>query len=126
VCRCLSRPHYLQLLNTLEAVHAGGMFNCDIKPSNVFMHGDNVVLCDWGSAAFAVGDDPLLSHRVGSIGFCDLTLTSPDAPHDSMALVRTVIPCTGKLIIGKLSDPINLSGSGFRFNSDKFIGNYRS
>ena len=24
-----------------------------------------------------------------------------------------------------LSDPINLSGSCFRFNSDKFIGNYR-
>ena len=33
---------------------------------------------------------------------------------------------TGKLIIGKLSDPINLSGSGFRFNSEKFIGNYQS
>ena len=33
---------------------------------------------------------------------------------------------TGKLIIGKLSDPIKLPGSGLRFNSDKFIGIYRS
>jgi hypothetical protein len=40
--------------------------------------------------------------------------------------VTIIGPYTGKLIIGKLSDPIKLSGSGFRFNSDKFIGIYRS
>ena len=91
--RLLRSSHFLQLLNTLEAVHAGGMFNCDIKPSNVMMHGDNVVLCDWGSAVFTIGDDPLPKRTVGTIGYCDFTLikpSPPDASHDLMALVRTV------------------------------------
>ena len=89
----LRRKHFLQLLDTLEALHAGRMFNCDIKPSNVLMHGDNVVLCDWGSAAFAIGDDPLPKRSVGTIGYCDFTLLEPAPPsasHDLMALVRTV------------------------------------
>ena len=52
------------------------------------------------------------------------------APNDLNAFhsVSSVIfsPTLGKLIIGKLSVPINLSGCFFRFNADKFIGNYRS
>jgi serine/threonine protein kinase len=91
--RLLRSSQYLQLLNTLEAVHAGGMFNCDIKPSNVLMHGDNVVLCDWGSAVFGIGNNPLPKRSVGTIGYCDFTLIKPappDASHDLMALVRTV------------------------------------
>ena len=89
----LERPHYLQLLSTLEVVHAERLFNCDIKPSNVLMHGDDAVLCDWGSAAFAIGDDPLPKRSIGTIGYCDFTLLEPappDASHDLMALVRTV------------------------------------
>ena len=89
----LRRKHFLQLVDTLEALHAGRMFNCDIKPSNVLMHGDNVVLCDWGSAVFAIGDDPLPKRSVGTIGYCDFTLLEPAPPsasHDLMALVRTV------------------------------------
>ena len=91
--RLLRSSHFLQLLNTLEAVHAGGMFNCDIKPSNVLMHGDNVVLCDWGSAVFTIFNNPLPKRSVGTIGYCDFTLIKPappDASHDLMALVRTV------------------------------------
>ena len=91
--RLLRSSHFLQLLNTLEAVHAGGMFNCDIKPSNVLMHGDNVVLCDWGSAVFTIRNNPLPKRSVGTIGYCDFTLIKPappDASHDLMALVRTV------------------------------------
>jgi serine/threonine protein kinase len=89
----LQRPHYLQLLNTLEVVHAERLFNCDIKPSNVLMYGDDSVLCDWGSAVFAKDEDPLPVRSFGTIGYCDFTLLEPAPPypsHDLMALVRTV------------------------------------
>eukprot|EP00597_Dinobryon_sp_UTEXLB2267_P018106 CAMPEP_0201114344 /NCGR_PEP_ID=MMETSP0812-20130820/78350_1 /ASSEMBLY_ACC=CAM_ASM_000668 /TAXON_ID=98059 /ORGANISM="Dinobryon sp., Strain UTEXLB2267" /LENGTH=499 /DNA_ID=CAMNT_0047377975 /DNA_START=426 /DNA_END=1926 /DNA_ORIENTATION=- len=91
--KVLTRTHCVDILNTLEAVHAENLFNCDIKPSNVLMDGDVVVLCDWGSAVFARGNDPLPVRSVGTIGFCDFTLETPSIPnasHDLMALVRTV------------------------------------
>jgi len=102
--KLLKRTQCLQILKTLEAVHAKRMFHCDIKPSNILMDGDLVVLCDWGSAVFAKGTDPLPVRSVGTTGYCDFTLkwpSRPNASHDLMALVRTiyanytqqVVPC---------------------------------
>ena len=89
----LERQHYLQLLSTLKLVHAKRMYNADIKPSNVMMHGDDAVICDWGAAVFATGDSAIPETRTGTIGYSDFTLllqAAPNASHDLMALVRTI------------------------------------
>ncbi len=46
----------LRLCEALEVVHGAGLLHRDIKPDNVFLASDRVVLLDFGSArAFAVG-----------------------------------------------------------------------
>jgi serine/threonine protein kinase len=91
----LQRPHYLQLLHTLHKVHDEHMYNCDVKPCNILLNGNNAVFCDWGSAVFASDGDPtsLPERSVGTVGYSDFNLrvpSPPDASHDLMALVRTV------------------------------------
>ncbi len=46
----------LRLCEALEVVHTAGLLHRDIKPDNIFLASDRVVLLDFGSArAFAVG-----------------------------------------------------------------------
>lgn len=89
----LARSHYLQMLCTLKLIHEHHMYNGDIKPSNVLLHNDIVVMCDWGSAVFGTEDAELQERSVGTVGYSDFTLREPAIPaasHDLMALVRTV------------------------------------
>jgi hypothetical protein len=91
--RRLKQRHIAQLLDTLEAVHSGGMVNCDIKPANILLDGNDAVICDWGSAVFPGPDGSRPVHSVGTVGYCDYLLRKPVIPHpahDLMALVRTV------------------------------------
>lgn len=86
----LEQEQLLALFDTLVVVHALGMINCDIKPSNVLLYGRCPVFCDWGSAI----SNPTIPVKVGSVGFCDFTLQEeaviPTEAHDWIALIRTV------------------------------------
>lgn len=91
--RRLKKRHIAQLLDTLEAVHSGGMVNCDIKPANILLDGNDAVICDWGSAVFPGPDGTRPVHSVGTVGYCDFLLRKPVIPHpahDLKALVRIV------------------------------------
>lgn len=53
----------VQLLSALSAAHAAGVIHRDIKPQNLLMFGDRVVLADFGIAS--VADDRGVATRTG-------------------------------------------------------------
>lgn len=48
--RELTRVCFLDLLDTLEAVHRVGVVNRDIRLANIMCHGDSILLIDWNCA----------------------------------------------------------------------------
>ncbi|GAA2605288.1 serine/threonine-protein kinase [Actinomadura fulvescens] len=60
----------LRLLDALEAAHARGVLHRDVKPSNVLLAGDRVVLTDFGIADLETGSDLTRTGTlVGSPGY---------------------------------------------------------
>lgn len=93
----LTRRNVEELVVTLQALHAIGIYNGDIKPKNVLVHQlpvPRAVICDWGLAACNdVENRPVVYRRAGSVGFDDFSLKvaqPPSAANDLQALVRTV------------------------------------
>ena len=48
---------FIELSRVLEYAHSKGIVHRDIKPSNIMMHGDSIVVLDFGIAREALGDN---------------------------------------------------------------------
>lgn len=78
--------HLRQLVSILQQAHAAGLQHRDIKPDNIYLVGDSLLLNDWGSAC-PIKDEEAVQ---GTPGFCDPpTFNGSGKVRDLRAAVRT-------------------------------------
>lgn len=77
-----------QLVHTLQAVHASGVFHCDVKPGNILMDSkEQPLLIDFG-VAVRKEDKPSGSFE-GTRMFCECT--TPSAKRDFQSLCLSLV-----------------------------------
>lgn len=78
--------HLRQLVWILQQAHVAGLQHRDIKPDNIYLVGDSLLLNDWGSATTLEGE----AAWQGTPGFCDPpTFNGSGNVRDLRAAVRT-------------------------------------
>lgn len=65
--RSVQKDHLMQLIFILKHAHQSGLQHRDVKPDNIYLFGESLILNDWGSACGLEEEDSFQ----GTPGFCD-------------------------------------------------------
>jgi hypothetical protein len=65
--RSIQGDHLIQLIFILKHAHQSGLQHRDVKPDNIYLVGESLILNDWGSACGLKEEEPWQ----GTPGFCD-------------------------------------------------------
>ena len=82
--------HWSNLVDVLHYVHQKGIAHRDVKPLNIYLHKNEIILNDWGSSCLLGSDVPF----VGTVGYCYMDWKEgdvvPSVASDLVGLVRSV------------------------------------
>lgn len=82
-----------KIANAVSCCHANNIVHCDIKPDNLLISENDVLLCDFGCAQIERKDEPMWygTTEYWSPEVCEESLTANEFPRDLWALGVTII-----------------------------------
>jgi serine/threonine-protein kinase len=99
----------LAIADALSAAHAAGVIHRDLKPDNVLLEGDRVVITDFGVAATMQSDEPRATSAGGLVG--TPAYMAPEQVEGGPVDARTDLYALGVVLFESTSGRLPFSGN---------------